>query len=87
MWCPRNTTEGGADIRESYKEVERQAAVLLGAQIQGFASLTSESRQDIPREGTLRFVPRVEGLDFNPPERSFQWVERIHQETFRFRAA
>ena len=34
----------------------------------------------------LRFVPWVEGLEFNPPERAFRWVKRIHQETFRFRA-
>jgi hypothetical protein len=78
--------EGGGDIRESLKEVEHRAASVLGDQIESYESRTADSRQDIPREGTLRFVPRFEGLDFNPPERSFLWVERVHQESFRFRA-
>jgi hypothetical protein len=78
--------EGALDIKESTKQVEHQAAALLGPQIQGFASLTTDSRHDIPRGEWLRFVPRVGGLQFNPPERSFQWVERIHRVDFRFRA-
>jgi hypothetical protein len=80
-----DANEGGADIRESFKNVQRQAAAALGPQIQGFASLTTESQHGIPREAMLRFVPRFEGLDFNPPERSFLWIEKIHREDFRFR--
>src|SRR5262249_27827898 len=79
--------QGGTDIRGSFKEVEQRAATILGDRIESYTGLTTDSRQDIPREGTLRFVPRVQGLDFNPPERSFLWVERIHQEVFRFRAS
>jgi hypothetical protein len=78
--------EGGWDIRESFKEVEQRAAGILGDRIESYASLTTDSRQDIPREGTLHFVPRFEDFEFNPPERSFLWIERVHQEFFRFRA-
>jgi hypothetical protein len=34
----------------------------------------------------LRLIPYVEGMEFNPSELAFRWVERIHQETFRFRS-
>ncbi len=78
--------ETAGDIKESFKKVEVQAAASLGPQIQGFASLTTDSRNDIPRGELLRFVPRVEGLEFNPAERAFRWLERIHEEIFRFRA-
>jgi hypothetical protein len=78
--------EGGGDLKVSFKEVEDKAAAVLGPEIQGFASLTTDSRHAIPRGDVLRFVPRVDGLEFNPPERSFQWVERVHREDFRFRA-
>ena len=77
--------EGGGGIAESAKQVEQLAAHTLGPQIQGFAALTTESREAVPREGTLRFVPRFDGVEFNPPERSFRWVEKIHRESFRYR--
>jgi hypothetical protein len=78
--------EGAADIKASFEEVERQARAVLGPQIQEFDSVTTENRREIPRGKTLRFVPRVDGLEFKPPERPFLWVEKIHQEVFRFRA-
>jgi hypothetical protein len=77
--------EGSGDIVESAKQVEQLAAHTLGPQIQGFAALTTESREAVPRAETLRFVPRFDGVEFNPTERSFQWIEKIHQESFRYR--
>jgi hypothetical protein len=77
--------EGGGDITESAKNVEKLAADTLGPHIQQFAALTTESREAVPRATTLRFVPRFNGVEFNPPERSFRWVEKIHQESFRYR--
>jgi hypothetical protein len=35
----------------------------------------------------LTFVPAVEGVEFNPPARSFRWVGRTHKEEFELRAA
>ena len=79
--------EGGGDIAESGKQVEQLATHTLGPQIQGFAALTTESREAVPRDGMLRFVPRFDDVEFNPAERSFRWVERIHQESFRYRVS
>ncbi len=78
--------EGGGDIRKSHEEVKRQASTLLAVQLQSFISDTTESREDVPRRKLISFVPRVEGLEFNPTVRAFRWVERVHQEPFRFRA-
>ena len=62
--------EGAGDIKESFRKSNRQApAASLGPQIQGFASLTTDSRHDITR-GEFRFV-RVDGLEFNPSERLY----------------
>jgi hypothetical protein len=32
-------------------------------------------------------VPTVDGIEFNPPHRSFLWLEGVHREDFRLRAA
>ena len=61
-----NEEEPG-DIKASFKEVESQAAAVLGSRIQGFSSITTENRSDIPRGTSLRFVPRASELEFNPP--------------------
>ncbi len=78
--------EGGGDLSKTFEEVVRQADKILGAQIQGYAGPSAKSTQPVPRERMLRFVPCVDGVEFNPPERAFRWIERIHLETFRFRA-
>ncbi len=78
--------EGSGDINKSFKEVQRRAAGILDGLIDSFGALTTDSRRDVPRAALVRFVPQVDGLEFNPSERSFQWIERIHQEIFRFRA-
>jgi hypothetical protein len=78
--------EGGADIKNSFMEVERQAAAALGPQIRRFGRFTTENRRDIPRGHSMRFVPRADDLEFNPPEQSLRWVETVHHAAFRFRA-
>ncbi len=51
-----------------------------------FRSATEDSGQPVAREGELRFVPHMEGVTFNPPERRFLWTESVHREDFRMRA-
>src|SRR5262249_13716098 len=34
----------------------------------------------------LTFVPYAEGVEFDPPRRSFQWLESVHTERFQLRA-
>jgi hypothetical protein len=68
------------------EEVERQARQVLGEQIDSYRDVTADSAQAIPREGELTFVPRAEGIDFNPKSSSFMWQESVHREEFRLRA-
>jgi hypothetical protein len=67
-------------------EVERQAEQILGDAAAQFSRVSMDSRQPIPFEGHLRFVPTVPGVQFNPPERSFLWLEPVHREEFHLRA-
>ena len=68
------------------QEVERQAQQLLGEDFDDFSRSAQDASQAVPREGTITFVPIVEGVEFNPSRRSFVWQESIHQEAFRLRA-
>ncbi len=68
-------------------EVQRQAEQVLGTKLSGFQSLLADSAQPIPRSSELTFVPTGDGLEFNPPQRSFRWNEPVHREEFRFKAA
>ncbi len=69
------------------EEVRRQAEQVLGDRLPRFQSLSADSTQAVPREGELTLVPSGEGLEFNPPSRTFRWLEHVHREEFRFRAA
>src|SRR5262249_16797766 len=52
-----------------------------------YRGTTQESQQPAPRQGEMTFVPEVEGVEFNPPSRSFVWEETVHREEFRLRAS
>jgi len=67
-------------------EVRRQAQQVLG-ETTAFQAVVQDSRLPIPERGQLRFVPYVEGVEFNPLERSFRWTESVHREEFRLRAS
>src|SRR5574338_385525 len=76
-----------ADDRDPVAEVQAQAAQVLGPDISQFRSSTEDSASPVMREGELRFVPLVEGVEFNPPEHRFLWTESVHREEFRMRAS
>jgi hypothetical protein len=57
------------------RRLEKQSSAQLG-----------KSAAAVPREGELTLAPRVQGITFNPPSRSFLWEESVHREEFRFRA-
>jgi mRNA-degrading endonuclease YafQ of YafQ-DinJ toxin-antitoxin module len=67
-------------------EVRRLVRQKLGDDLSGHLSLTQDSAEAIPRSGELTFRPEVTGVEFNPPFRSFLWLESVHQEDFRLRA-
>jgi hypothetical protein len=75
-----------ADEPDPVEEVARQAAALLGDTL-AYRQHTEDSLLAVPREGEVTFVPHVEGVEFNPPRRSFVWTESVHREAFRLRAA
>jgi serine/threonine protein kinase len=68
-------------------EVQRQAEQVLADKFPAYRSVSSDSSQPVPRSSELTFVPWGDGLEFNPPQRSFLWRELVHREEFRFRAA
>ena len=74
------------DEPDPIEEVQAQARQLLGEDMGDFRSATEDSGYPVAREGELRFVPHMEGVTFNPPERRFLWTESVHREDFRMRA-
>lgn len=78
--------DADADEPDPVQEVHDQARQVLGDDVSDFRSVTADSRAGVVREGELRFVPVVAGVQFNPPERRFVWTESVHREEFRMRA-
>jgi len=60
----------------------------LGPAAADYQDLTQDSRQAVPRQGELTFVPEMDGVEFNPNFRTFRWTDKsVHKEEFEFRAA
>ncbi len=76
--------EGESDPIE---QVRQQAALALGTQIKDYRDTTTDSRQAVPDEGELTFLPSVPGITFNPDRRVFRWLEDVHCEELRLKAA
>ena len=70
------------------EQVEDEAERMLGPRHQSYRKTTDESRLAIPREGEITFVPKIPGIECNPPTRSFLWKDglSVHLETFELRA-
>jgi hypothetical protein len=81
----RREDEPGAP--DPIEEVHRQAAQFLQDDLAAYHQSTDDSAQPVPREGELRFVPAMDGIEFNPSERRFRWEEPVHREEFRLRAS
>ena len=77
----------GTDDPDPIEEVQAQARHALGGAIDEYQHLSQDSAFGVPREGELTFVPTMPGVDFNPPRRSFLWIESVHREDFRLRAS
>ena len=94
-WYPllafAHLTERPADAEEGapdpLAEVARQAEQALGPLVRQYQSLVDDSSQPVPRYGEITFRPDAEGIEFNPPSRSFFWTESVHREEFRLRAS
>ncbi|NQT54256.1 protein kinase, partial [bacterium] len=75
------------DEPDPVEEVKRQADTVLRYAEEDYQNLAQDSRRAVPREGEITFVPTMEGVEFNPPSRTFLWQESVHREEFRMRAA
>jgi serine/threonine-protein kinase len=72
---------------EPVEEVERQAKQVLAEVKQlDYQHTTQDGTAALAAEDEITFVPRGEGLEFNPPRRSFLWKESVHREEFRLKA-
>jgi serine/threonine protein kinase len=83
----RRRDDAPASEPDPVEEVQRQARQLLAERAQDYRDVTQDSRQAVPREGEITFLPEVPGFQFNPPRRVFRWVESVHREQFRFQAS
>ena len=69
------------------QQVAQEADALLGPEASSYMQVAQDSDADLPRGTTIRFVPDVDGVEFNPPVREFSWQLPVHREEFLFRAA
>ena len=68
------------------EEVAAQAEALLSQRIRDYRPIVQPAGQAVSRESDLTFVPRVEGLEFNPAQHSFVWKGSVQREVFLVRA-
>lgn len=66
------------------EEVTRRAEAVLGDSVADYRPATQDSPQGLPRGDEIHLVPEVEGVEFNPPVRSFRWRKAVHSEEFDF---
>lgn len=67
------------------EEVRRRANAVLGDS-DTHSPQTTDSSQPVPRAGLVTVSVSADGVEFNPPSRSFRWNEPVHREEFRLRA-
>ncbi|HEX3556637.1 MAG TPA: TIR domain-containing protein [Thermoanaerobaculia bacterium] len=75
-----------ADEPDPLAEIREQAHRILGDLAEGYADVKQDSRQAVPHEAEITFLPEIPGFEVNPPRRTFLWLESVHREEFRIRA-
>ena len=60
---------------------------MLGQDVDLYLDLTQDLSAGVPREGETMFLPTADGVAFNPPSRTFKWLEFVHREEFRLRTS
>jgi len=70
------------DEPDPIKEMQDQAARVLGDQRDDYRDAKDSSSQPVPRGGDITFVPVVPGINFSPSFRSFTWRKSVHREEF-----
>ena len=67
--------------------VRAQAGQILGPEVGKYRDTSVDARRPVPRKGEITLLPVVRGIEFNPERRIFRWLEDVHREEFRLRAA
>jgi hypothetical protein len=75
------------DEPDPMDRVRAQAKQILGTHATEFRDTTVDARRAVPRRGEITLLPHAPGIEFNPERRTFHWLEDIHHEEFRLRAA
>ncbi|HEX9919044.1 MAG TPA: TIR domain-containing protein, partial [Pyrinomonadaceae bacterium] len=75
------------DEPEPLAEVKRIAARVLADEAAEYDAVKQNSLHAVPHKGEIRFVPDVEGCEFNPSSQSFSWQKSVHKVEFEMRAA
>ena len=78
----------GEDEVDPIERMELEARKILGEESrEDYSRATEDSSQSVPRQGEITFVPFIPGVEFNPPLKSFFWLESVHGQEFRMRAS
>jgi hypothetical protein len=67
-------------------EVKKQAEAVLKHIIGEYRQVVQDAQDAVPRDGVLRLVPKVPGVEFEPAERDFPCHGTVHLEMFLARA-
>lgn len=74
--------ESDIDEPNPIEDVESQAKMIL-KELSEYENLKQFSKQAIPEESQITFRPHIEGVTFNPEERTFKWLgESVYKEEF-----
>lgn len=68
------------------EDVQRLAQRLLAAAPHDVPATPARRAAGVPHQSELTFVPRVEGIDFNPPQRTLRWQGGVQHAAFTLRA-
>lgn len=76
------------DEPDPIQQVREVTERVLGEQVKDYGDVVVDSREAIPQESQLTFVPQMRGVEFNPAHRTFRWTdESVHKEEFKLRAS
>jgi len=70
------------DEPDPVAEVKRQAEAILGDQFAQYDEFKQDSTQSVQRGDEITFVPQADGVEFDPPRRTFKWRRSVHREEF-----
>lgn len=72
---------------EPADEVRRIAGRVFGGRAREQMVTQQQSGGSIPERQVLTFVPRAEGVEFNPEERQVKWLKDVHHVDFEMKGA